>query len=386
MIGIREFTNLKELRELEDTWNSVLQKSKDNNVFSTWEWLSLWWQYFGKESQLRVLVAQEGDEVLGIAPLMLSKCQGLNLGEFRRIEFIGTPEALTHSFILLKNEKECLKIFLKYLMQQSDWDCIDLRGIYNDTVSAELLRQFFSGSHACKTTLPCCYLELPDSTKELANVPSHLRRRRRSELRRIMRSLREKYEVEIKTYEDFSSIEEAMGVLFDLHLRRMRSKKVKSNLCDKTVRDFQIAVAKSFAEKGWLSLYFLTANDKPVASIYSYNYGPKKQLFLTGFDPTFNLYSVGSQLWAHVIETSIEKGLKEVDFGYGYELYKARWANKVRWTQEIQYVRKGFVATTYKLMNDLVYAGSRFMRRTDIVVVGRNSRLFRRKDRRDIAT
>ena len=59
---------------LRDCWNVILERNtlENNNVFLTWEWVSTWWKYFGKGRKLLILVVKDNEEILAIAPLMLS--------------------------------------------------------------------------------------------------------------------------------------------------------------------------------------------------------------------------------------------------------------------------------------------------------------------------
>lgn len=347
MLRIREFSDLHELVDLGDGWNRILEKSKDNTVFSTWEWLSSWWEHFGKGRQLRVLVAQDGDEIVGIAPLMLSNYTFI--GQIRKLEFVTTPLSDYNNFILLRKGEQCMRMFLRHLMAQTDWDFLQFTDIREGTESWRLLWDVgvaggFGLEHKVSTLCP--YIELPSSVEEFA---SSLPRKIRRDLRgRQMRRLAERYRVGTKTYADFGSIDEAMGILFDLHERRWRTKREVASLADKTVQDFNRTVARLFAEKGWLSLNFLTANDDPIASIYSFGYRKKNYAYQSGFDPRFARYSVGSLAHLCVMESCIRKGLTEYDFMRGDEQYKLWWHAKVRKNFEVQLVRKGWLAKAYR--------------------------------------
>ncbi len=58
---------------LEEDWERLLQQSKVNSIFLTWEWCSVWWQHFKEGRQLYVLTAhdEKTNAVIGIAPLMI---------------------------------------------------------------------------------------------------------------------------------------------------------------------------------------------------------------------------------------------------------------------------------------------------------------------------
>ena len=348
MVRVEEFSSFRELDDLRCIWDSILQKSKDNDVFSTWEWLSSWWEHFGKGRRLRVLVAREKDEIVGIAPLMLSNHDFMHFGGIREIGFIGSPQSDYNNLILLNNERECLKMFLNHIVSEHDWNILRLGDVREGTLSAKLLCEVLTGDRLKlqhRVTTLCPYITLPNTIEDfMKKLPSH----RRKDIRRRLHRLRDKYLIEFKTYTDFNSIEEAMNVFCGLHQKRWKSKGKSGNLALRTVRDFHTAIARSFADKGWLSLYFLTANEEPVAAAYSFDYGQKTYAYLTGFDPRFAKYGVGSLLYMHAIEMSIRKRFKEFDLTRGYEPYKVRWSTEVRKNFEVELVREGLSVGIYK--------------------------------------
>jgi CelD/BcsL family acetyltransferase involved in cellulose biosynthesis len=99
-----------------------------------------------------------------------------------------------------------------------------------------------------------------------------------------------------------------------------------------------------FDEKGWLALYFLTVDNMPVATTYSFDYNLRKYGYLTGFNPDFGQYGVGNLLKIYMIEECIRKGFKEYDLTRGFESYKAEWATGVRKNFVVKMVNKGWRA------------------------------------------
>lgn len=337
MLKVNELNDFRDFEDLRGIWNENLQKCVDNEVFSTWEWLWCWWKHFGKERDLRILIAQEKDEIVGIAALMLSKYRFLHLGKLLKIEFIGTPHSDYNNFILLKKEKECFKLFLNYLKEFSDADLLELRDVREGSVSANLLQDTcYSQTSTLKLRVGtlCPHINLPVSEEAFINRLSPNMRRN---LRKRMRKLCEQYKVEFKTQRDFGSAEKAMEIFFELHQQRWRSKGKPGAFSSKAFRAFHLDLAGIFDEKGWLALYFLTVNDKPIATVYSFDYNLKKYGYLTGFDSSFGRYGVGNLLKMHIVRECIKKRFREYDLARDFEPYKAEWATGVR---------KNFVATT----------------------------------------
>jgi CelD/BcsL family acetyltransferase involved in cellulose biosynthesis len=168
-------------------------------------------------------------------------------------------------------------------------------------------------------------------------------------LNKRLKRLEKEYAVGFKTQHDFSSIKDAINIFFDLHDKRWNSKEGRSSFFYKPNRDFHLELATTLNENNWLSLYFLTVDDEPIAAIYSFDYGLKKYGYNTGFDPKFAKYGIGNMLKNFAITESIKKGLTEYDLLRGYEPYKKHWVTGVR---------KNFVA----LLPNNSWRGSLFLR------------------------
>jgi CelD/BcsL family acetyltransferase involved in cellulose biosynthesis len=354
MIHVKECNSFGELRGFEPIWNTLLQESKDNDIFSSWEWISCWWKHLGKHRELRVLTAEEDGKIQAIAPLMLSKYRFMKSVTISKIEFLGSPQSDYNNFIWIGNEQHCLDLFLKHLLQQPDWDCLDLTNVREGTLSASLLRE----SPAAKSSrledrvvTTCAYIELPGSVKEFVRSTG---RDMRHSLRRKMRRLSEEYRVNFKAQSDFASVQKAMDLLFDLHQKRWSPRGEPGVFAQQEVSDFHRDLANRFSEKGWLALSFLTANEEPVAVDYSFDYRGKRYGYQSGFDPRFARYGVRALLSMHNIETCIAKGLREYDFLRGGQQYKLRWPTKIRRNFTIEFVRKGLLARTRRHMTKIL--------------------------------
>ena len=349
MISIGQIETFDELEHVGPLWNDLLHKSIDDDVFSTWEWISCWWKHFGTHRQLRVLVARENEQIVGIAPLMISSYRFMKLGKVNKIELIGSPEADYNNFILVKNEQKCLKLFLDHLARQTDWDTLELADVREGTLLAELVRRQRTDyglklEERVRTTCP--YVNLPNTKDELI---ARLSCNARGNIRRTMRRLQEGYRVEFRTHSEFGSIQDAMDLFFDLHEKRWASKGKSGAFASDTVRDFHRDVAKLLAEKGWLTLLFLIVNGEAVAAEYSFDYRQKMYGYLSGFDPRFAVYGVQTLVQLKTLEMCIATGIREFDFLRGDEEYKSRWGTQARKNLEISVVRKGLLAKLQRL-------------------------------------
>ncbi|MEM5866757.1 MAG: GNAT family N-acetyltransferase [Candidatus Aenigmatarchaeota archaeon] len=338
---VTEIDNTEDFFALKSVWNNLLRKSKDNNPFLTWEYLFTYWKHFGKNKELKILcLKNKNNEVVGITPLRLSCYKFANLLTYNVIEPLGLGGADYTGIIIPEQEEKRLKLIVNYLAAQKDWDFVYLYDIPEFSAATTLLNsasdsKMFPQIHRGAI---CPYITIPKSIEALLAM---LKGKFRKNLRRCLKKLEEDYKrIELTNYKKFNSVEESMKVFFDLHQRRWRTKKLPGVFNSKETRNFFLDVAKTFAEKGWLALYFLMVNDQPVATQLCYEYSQKMCYVLGGFDPNFSQYSVGNIITLKILEKCIEKSIKEYDFLKGGEPYKFDWTNTYRTNLGFRFVNK----------------------------------------------
>ena len=308
--------------------------------------MSTWWKHYGKGRKLTILLIEDKDKIIAIAPLMHSEYSTKFGIKLRKIEFIGTSHSDYHNFILTVKETECLKLFMNYLYDYPDrWDCLELREIPETFRSIDLLRRMSQGSNTLKERVSsiCPYILLPNSYEVFFGK---LGRNMRRNLRRWSRKLREEYEVKFDKIDNIDSIQKAIKTFYELHRKRWRSKGLPGLFADKIFRDFHLDIAKCFAGRGWLNLSFLTVNDKPISSSYGFEYNQKFYYYLSGFDSEYSKYGVGNILNMHLIDNCIRREMKEFDFLRGADPYKSSWNTLNRRNIELS-IRKGLLANLY---------------------------------------
>jgi CelD/BcsL family acetyltransferase involved in cellulose biosynthesis len=334
---IIEINDYKDFFSLREEWTNLLRKCR-HTVFSTWEWLSIGWKYFGNNKKLVLLLAKENDEIAGIAPLAYSvhTMFGLKVG---KIEFIGAPFSDYNDFIIAKNRKECMELFIKYLTTIPEkWNCLDLCDIPE---KAEYLPFLAQTSKVLRRIHKCPFISLPSYYEDfLHRFNSDKRRYFKKNLNRIKRA----FDVEFVDYSSPELCEEGMRLLFDLHQKRWQSRGFSGVFVNPVSRSFNMEIAKTFAQKNWLGLYVLKLSGDAAAVEYGFKYNSKYYAYLTGFNPKYAYYSVGNMLRLFAIREFIQEGLTEFDFLRGAEEFKDRWNAIPRWNYQAVLTRKGRLA------------------------------------------
>lgn len=351
MLQVREVGDFESLR---DKWDSLLKRNLlGNNVFLTWEWLSTWWKYFGGGRKLLLLLVEEGDKVLAIAPLMLTRYKLPGLGSINKIEFVGVRHSDYNNFIVLRKETDCLRLIVDYLMDNyAGWDWIELKEIPETAENASNLEKFFSDvphklSLKKRVCNVCPYISLPSSFELLIKG---LNKNMRQNLNKYLRRIRKKHQVELKRFDEAGfSVEDGMKFFLELHEKRWTSKGLPGSFKSKesSFTYFHMDIAKCFAERDWLGLYFLMVDNEPCAVQYTFEYNKKVYYYLAGFDPHYSHYSPGNLLTMFLLDRCIQRGFVEYDMMRGDEPYKLFWTSTYRKNLEIRLVREGLLGKFY---------------------------------------
>ena len=339
-LTFEEFLNYK------TEWCDALQRSGDNHIFLTWEWLSTWWKHFGDERRFSLITVSDDEKLIAAAPLMSSKYKLAGL-KLTKMEFIGTPSADYQTFLLADKKAECTKLMMDYASNKtSSWDCIEFEDVPEDSETIRIL-QTCSGKKLEfeeRNLNICPYIILPTRFEDyFQGLGSNWRRN----MRRWEKRLKNDYRVNFYIHKDLDTLDEAMETFFNLHQIKWQSEKRAGVFADQKFRDFHLNIAKSFAERGWLNLCFLTLNDEPVSAIYAFKYRNKMFNYLTGFDPKYSEYRIGHLLFLYSIKNSIENGLREFDFMRGDESYKQQWNTLIRNNLEVRAIKKRIVPLVY---------------------------------------
>lgn len=368
-MAILELQRIDELNDFETGWNQLLSRSLDNHPFLTYEWLTTWWKHFGKGRELKLFTAESEGTISLAIPVMYSTRKVF--GSKRcKIEFVATPDSDYQAFLVTSFQKASRTVnqLIENVMEDSnDADCLVFGDVPENSITCKLLEEVkeygYGGTRSA--TNSCPYVPLANDYDLYLQTLGHNMRRN---LKIWEKQALKDYRVEFVRYEKIGTTEEAMKILFELHQKSQRAKGNWGVFSDDTKKSFHLEVANVFANKGWLALFFLTFNDKPVSTVYAYEYNGKLYAYLSGFDPKYSRYRPGHLAFKNLIKYGIQKKLKELDFLRGDEEYKTRWGTNIRNNFEYRIPKKGlkskfFNWTAYSRSLSYFYGASVFPQR-----------------------
>jgi CelD/BcsL family acetyltransferase involved in cellulose biosynthesis len=331
---IQLIDRFESLRPYASRWNQLLAASRSNSIFLTWEWIEPWWQVFGEELELMVLVAEDEGRLIGIAPFMRGPFPGSGSRAVRAVMFLGQGGDTLAEYLDLivepGREAAITGAFVDYLCGplRHRWDALLLERVSADSPNARHLKARLNGhglSVSTRNELPAPYLPLPDSMDALlASKSANFRYQYRRNLRRLRASGTARFLVAGRDL----SLTAALDLLAELN--RERWQEAGASFRTDRYRRFHAALAQRLHERGWLWLAILTIDGEPIAARYDFVYGGKVWCIQGGWKPSHRNLHPGMIMTGEIIAWAIDQDLGEYDFLAGEDHYKRRWANVQR--------------------------------------------------------
>jgi CelD/BcsL family acetyltransferase involved in cellulose biosynthesis len=340
MITVEAVTTRAAFEQLEPEWNALLARSGSNNIVLTFEWLSTWWQVFGEgDRHLYILVAREGNHLVGIAPLLRRTIRHYNLLPYERLEFLGSGE---------DEADEICSDYLDFVVQQGYEEFVLdalLRHIRHRDVADELLLTDISTESPCWQSLAracashelnvcftrdqfCTYLPLCKGwDKLLSSVESRFRTNIRRDLRVFADT-----GGELRIIDGADNFDENFAILIDLHQSRWNAQGKPGAFASKNFLRFHRLLAAKLLPKGCVRLIIALMAGTPISAVYDFVYNNRVYNYQNGFrlagrpGGTATIHSPGILVQALAIKYAIESGLDE------YDLLKApKGSYKLKW-------------------------------------------------------
>ncbi len=298
-------------------WLNVQHPLKWKCVFILPHWLKVWWKEFGAGSDLHLYAVREGEDLIGIAPLLVTGGKASFIGDKNVCDyqdFIVTPE----------REREFFTVLLDHLSDEGITH-LDLNPLLPDsTVFTDLVG--VAQDRGCEVSR--CQ---EDVTLEM-NLPATwdeyllmLKGKQRHEIKRKLRRLHEAADISYRVVEESKEVREVMAIFFTLF---ERSRADKAAFMTERMASFFNSLAEAMAEVNILKLYILELDAIPAAAAMCFDYNSTIYLYNSGYDHRFRSLSVGVLCKVLSIKDSIQRGRKNYDFLKGDEAYKHRLGGK----------------------------------------------------------
>jgi CelD/BcsL family acetyltransferase involved in cellulose biosynthesis len=281
------------------------------------EWMQVWWQVFGEGAKPNIRAVKQGDNIIGIAPLM---------SQDRTACFIGSTDVCDYQdFIISPGKEQDFFTALLDDLKQNSIRQLDLKHVRPDSsVLKNLVPLAEKRKYKVATEQQAVSFEmdLPASFEEYLNM---LSTKQRHEVRRKMRRLAEEGKI---VYRSVLKGEEFAAALTTFFKMFVESRQDKAAFLTEQMKVYFQSLVAAMADIGLLKLGVLELDDKPIAALMCFDYNDCIYLYNSGYDPQYVTLSAGLLSKVYAIKDSIEKGKKRFDFLKGAEPYKGHLGGK----------------------------------------------------------
>lgn len=315
-LSARTFRSWEELAPFRSQWNHLVSNSWANEVFSTFNWLEAWSQAGTRPCTPQITMLFEHGEPVAIAPLMTGSRRICGV-PLRTLEFIGTPNSDYSDFIY--SERALLpRLWEAVIAAARGIDVFSLQQIKESSPTWRYLKTApRMRVNPCVIGLSTVLPETPD-----AAIKDYVKGGIRA---KTLRRIEKEGAVELRIYEQPSTIQENLPVLFAQHIRRWSETPTPSFFRHECMKQLYRNFTDSLSGSAMLAV--LTLNDRPVACLYGFRHNRKLVVHTLSFDPEYHRFHCGLVCILKVMQAGRRYDIDTVDFTRGTERYKAFFAD-----------------------------------------------------------
>lgn len=322
-------------------WQGLFAEAAVRNPFAHPIYLTTWARHFVPPSMLHVVTVRDaGGKLLGVAPFYRFRRPLLPGLEVTQLRLLGTG----HHHVLTElpqivtcpdPKRRILRQILRLVSEEADgWDWAEV-SLTPDQGWIEpdwLWQDREQQAHTVvrKATRTGVVLPLPSSWDELRHS---LKRNIKESIRRGRNRLaRAGYVWEVVVPDGASAVSRALDELMELHHRRAQLRGREHHpdyLADPLDRAFLQEVGQRMFAAGLGMPYLLTVGGVPVAARLLLRANQTTFFSVSGLDPAWWKYSVGTMLMAEGLKAAMGHGDTLAHLSLGPDLAKHRWSEQL---------------------------------------------------------
>ena len=377
-LAVEELSGAEALSSLAPEWQALFDLT-NASPFLSWEWISAWHKWLGREKHPRLFCAREGGLLVGL--LALGEEERRLKGtpaRIRRLSFLGDQLGGSDYLDVLAlpgYEQECANVLFGHIAEHVEFDILELDGLSYDSPSAPWLAWRFGGDTNFKYRLEpryvCPQVKLDKPREELLRNFS-----RASYFSRSLRRLRRLPGFDHRVVTDPDQAAPAFERFLALHESSWASRGGSGATGRQSLKDFHRDVVVRLALAGRLRFEEIWVDGACRASLYGISGGQRYYYYLSGYDPAWTKHSLGFTVIGLSIAGAAERGAKFYDLLRGVEPYKFDWANETRATFAVQ-VTSNSLPARLAVMYDRVAEAARAAAHT--LLPARTLALWRRR-------
>jgi CelD/BcsL family acetyltransferase involved in cellulose biosynthesis len=291
-----------------EEWRDLAERA--GNIFASPEWVLTWWSHYGKGRSPLIGMARSAGELQAMLPMYERWTHGVPV-----LRFIGHGPSDQLGPVVVPTGGGGATAVVEELLHE-----LPLRRflLLAEEVNGDQRFDEVSGARLLyRQSNPVLHIR-GDSWDEFMQERSS---NFRQQVRRFSRRVAELGTVSYRLSSDPAQLERDLDTLFDLHGKRWA---VRTPFME--AESFHREFALRAFRRGWLRLWTLEIDKRPVAAALGFRFAGSELLYQLGRDPAFGHVSLGLLLFVNAVREGLADGIHEFRLLRGDEPYKLRLA------------------------------------------------------------
>lgn len=324
---VRVLERMDEFVALRADWNALLRDERRTEIFLTHEWFDAAWQWRQRTADLFVLCLFRQGRLVAALPLVRDK---RNSDKGRSLEFLAVPDTQVCDIVVPDEHRaEAITAFANELVvRRNEWAVLRLAYLrQNGSAATDLPRAF--AAHGIRYRLQFstenAYVQL-DATWDAYYATRSRRLKKANNLcaNRIHRAGEVRVNWLAPGTGDVSEVDRFVDEVIEISAQSWKTR-TGNSLDNPGPQSFIRRLSHLAHEFGWLSIWVLTLDGKPLAMEYQLVAGDNVYALRSDFDASRDDISPGSHLSRQLLEQLFGSGLQRYYMGPGKNPYKFRW-------------------------------------------------------------
>ncbi len=359
-LRIRRIERLEDFEALGPAWGALASEAGRTSPFLSHDWFTCCWKAVGPERAPEILLIEETGSPVALVPLVRyrERLRGLPV---RALGFLDCPDTPWVDVVAAADTGRVVDTLLDHLGDRADWDVVHLQKLPATSPTLKALEAALGGRFRWGRagTLSSPYLAIDGEWEAFYAAKSP---RFKKTCRNIQNRLERAGRVSIEEHRAVDPGGTLLADIFELTGRSWKSPRGLAIATMPGMREFFTELTDRATARGWLSLWLLRVNGRPLAMEYQLRADGLVHALRADYDEAHRELSPGSALSFAIARALFSGGTHEYDMGPGLNDYKLRWATGSHETVDLRIHRQGLYPGLLHAVETAVLPAARRLR------------------------
>lgn len=315
---------------LKAEWNVLAARSRCPSIFLRHEWFDAAWQWRRSDSTLRILRVRNGAETVALCPFVLRPLRRYGM-RLHALEFLTVPDTQSCDILVAPEYQAAVvdAVARRLYEMRRQWDVISLDYLPGGSASAAMLEmaaERYKLPHEATVAHENFFIDLKTTWQAFYATRSRRLKKANNLNANHLRRVVGRIDVEWcgRRELDGATADAMLQNIIDVSARSWK-RKTGLSLDNPGPRAFIESIVRHARANGWLSLWMLSLDGKPVATEFQLVHAGQVHALRADYDEAFKELSPGSYLNWKLIEALFGEGMDRYWLGPGANAYKRHW-------------------------------------------------------------